>query len=118
MRLAAGLTQAELADRIGASRKTINTIENGVFVPSTVLALRIAAVLGCRVEDIFSLPRRSSPRPSRFLTTSCFFLVPNTQIPRPPHATAAKARAFPLAPVPDPASLPRDFAGETNEFRL
>lgn len=65
LRLAAGLTQAELADRIGVSRKTINTIENGVFVPSTVLALRIAKVLGCRVEDIFSLPPDDPARARR-----------------------------------------------------
>lgn len=48
-----GWTQAELAERVGVSRKTINTVENGVFVPSTVLALRLARVLGVRVEDIF-----------------------------------------------------------------
>ena len=54
-RMAAGFTQAALADRIEVSRKTINTIENGVFIPSTLLALRLAATLGCRVEDIFAL---------------------------------------------------------------
>lgn len=55
LRTAAGLTQADLADLVTVSRKTINTIENAVFVPSTVLALRIAAALNCRVEDVFSL---------------------------------------------------------------
>ena len=54
-RAAHGLTQATLADRIGVSRKTINTIENGVFVPSTVLALQLAEVFDCRVDDIFML---------------------------------------------------------------
>ncbi len=49
------LTQAGLAERVGVSRKTINTVENGIFVPSTTLALRLARALGCRVEDIFSL---------------------------------------------------------------
>ncbi len=48
-----GLTQAELADRVGVSRKTINTVENGVFVPSTVLALKLAAALGRSVEQLF-----------------------------------------------------------------
>ena len=48
-----GLTQAELADRVGVSRKTINTVENGVFVPSTMLALKLAAALGRRVEELF-----------------------------------------------------------------
>jgi putative transcriptional regulator len=51
-----GLTQAELAERVGVSRKTINTVENGVFVPSTVLALRLARALGMPVEALFTLP--------------------------------------------------------------
>jgi putative transcriptional regulator len=55
-RSAAGLTQAELAERVGVSRKTVNTVENGVFVPSTELALRLARALGTRVEDLFALP--------------------------------------------------------------
>jgi putative transcriptional regulator len=50
-----GLTQAELAMRVSVSRKTINTVENGVFVPSTVLALRLAAALGVSVEELFQL---------------------------------------------------------------
>ena len=50
-----GLTQAELAERVGVSRKTVNTVENGVFVPSTTLALKLARALACRVEDIFQL---------------------------------------------------------------
>ena len=50
-----GLTQAELATLVGVSRKTINTVENGVFIPSTLLALRIARTLNCKVEDIFTL---------------------------------------------------------------
>ncbi len=49
------LTQAELAERVAVSRKTINTVENGVFVPSTVLALKLARALGVRVEDLFLL---------------------------------------------------------------
>lgn len=55
IRGALGLTQAELAERVNVSRKTINTVENGVFIPSTVLALRLAAALKRRVEDIFYL---------------------------------------------------------------
>jgi putative transcriptional regulator len=54
-RTAAGWTQAELAERVGVSRKTINTVENGVFVPSTVLALKLARALGTSVEILFSL---------------------------------------------------------------
>ena len=55
IRTAAGLTQAELAERVGVSRKTVNTVENGVFIPSTVLALGLARALGVKVEDLFWL---------------------------------------------------------------
>ncbi len=58
-RTAAGLTQAELAEAVGVSRKTVNTVENGVFVPSTVLALGLARVLGCSVEALFALPDKA-----------------------------------------------------------
>ena len=54
-RIEAGLTQAQLADLAGLSRKTINTVENGVFVPSTLVALRIAAALNLKVEALFEL---------------------------------------------------------------
>ena len=50
------LTQAALAERVGVSRKTINTVENGVFVPSTILALKLAAALDRPVEALFQLP--------------------------------------------------------------
>ena len=55
-RRAAGLTQQELSVVGEVSRKSINAIENGVYVPSTVLALKIAATLNCKVEDLFKLP--------------------------------------------------------------
>lgn len=55
MRTARGWTQAELAERVGVSRKTINTVENGVFVASTVLALKLARALDCTVEALFVL---------------------------------------------------------------
>ena len=51
----AGLTQAALAERIGVSRKTINTIENAVFVPSTLLALKLAQALDAPVEELFAI---------------------------------------------------------------
>ncbi len=52
----AGLTQAQLAAAVEVSRKTINTVENGVFLPSTVLSLKLARHLGVTVEDLFQLP--------------------------------------------------------------
>lgn len=55
-RTAAGLTQADLAEKVGVTRKTINTVENGVFVPSTVLSLKLARALEMSVEDLFQLP--------------------------------------------------------------
>lgn len=61
-RRAIGLTQSRLAEDVAVSRKTINTIENGVFVPSTVLALKIAARLGVSVEDLFWLTEEPQDR--------------------------------------------------------
>jgi len=55
LRTDAGLTQAELAEQVGVSRKTINTVENGVFIPSTLLALKLARSLGVPVETAFFL---------------------------------------------------------------
>ncbi len=55
LRAAVGLTQAQLAEATQVSRKTINTVENGVFVPSVVLAMRIAHALKAPVEEVFSL---------------------------------------------------------------
>ena len=56
LRKAAVLTQQELSESAEVSRKSINAIENGVYVPSTVLALKIAKTLNCNVEDLFKLP--------------------------------------------------------------
>ena len=48
-------TQEELAKRIGVSRQTINAVESGRYVPSTLLALKMAQVFGKPVEDLFLL---------------------------------------------------------------
>ncbi|MGF1549230.1 MAG: helix-turn-helix transcriptional regulator [Sphingomonadaceae bacterium] len=58
LREAEGWTQIELAERMGVSRKTVNTIENGIFMPSTIVALKMARALGKPVEEIFWLGRR------------------------------------------------------------
>ena len=50
-----GLSQADLAARVRVSRKTINTVENQVFVPSAILALRLARALHTTVERLFFL---------------------------------------------------------------
>lgn len=49
------MSQGDLADAIGVSRKTISTIEVGRFIPSTVIALKLARQFGVPVEEIFSL---------------------------------------------------------------
>ncbi|MCH1596150.1 MAG: helix-turn-helix transcriptional regulator [Flavobacteriaceae bacterium] len=56
LRKRASLTQEELSVQAEVSRKSINAIENGVYVPSTVLALKISKTLNCKVEDLFKLP--------------------------------------------------------------
>lgn len=53
----AGLTQQALATKVGVTRKTINTVENSVFIPSTVLALKLAAALDTDVHSLFQLPQ-------------------------------------------------------------
>jgi putative transcriptional regulator len=49
------ITQEELAERIGVSRQTINSIETNRFVPSTVLALKLSMLFGKSVNDFFEL---------------------------------------------------------------
>lgn len=49
------MTQADLAKKIGVSRQTINSIERGKFIPSTLLSLKIASVFNAKVDNIFSL---------------------------------------------------------------
>lgn len=62
------LTQAELAERAGVTRKSVNAIEAGRMVPSVLLALKLARVLGASVETLFSLddpsgaPQHDRPR--------------------------------------------------------
>jgi putative transcriptional regulator len=51
------LTQAELAEKINVSRQTINAIETNKYVPSTVLALKIARLFNKKVEEIFELEK-------------------------------------------------------------
>ena len=48
-------TQAVLAEKIGVSRQAVNAIETGKFIPSTILALKMAAVFETKVESIFQL---------------------------------------------------------------
>ena len=54
-RAEADLTQEELAKLIGVSRQTINAVESGRYVPSTILALKMARVFGKPVEEVFML---------------------------------------------------------------
>jgi len=64
LRQDAGLQQQELAARVGVSRQTISAIEAGATVPSTTLALDLARVLGCRVENLFALAAQDRPLPA------------------------------------------------------
>lgn len=49
------MTQAELAEKVSVSRQAVISIENGKYVPSTILAIRLAAVFGKKVDDVFFL---------------------------------------------------------------
>ncbi|WP_245797296.1 helix-turn-helix transcriptional regulator [Corynebacterium aquilae] len=57
------LTQAELAEACGVTRQTIANIEKGDYAPSVILALDIAAALGCTVEELFRPADDTSPTP-------------------------------------------------------
>ena len=52
-----GMTQAELAAAVGVTRKTVNTVENGVFTPSALLAIKLASALEVTVEELFWIER-------------------------------------------------------------
>ena len=58
LRVARGWTQQELADQVGVSRQSINSIERERYVPSLPLALTFARVFGCSTDDIFTLTRK------------------------------------------------------------
>lgn len=60
-REARGLTQTQLAELMGVSRKTVNTVENAVFSPSTVVALKFARALDAPVETLFWLADATAP---------------------------------------------------------
>ncbi len=57
-------SQAELADRLGVSRQTVNAIENGKYDPSLPLAFGIARLFELRIEDVFNPDGSSAPRPT------------------------------------------------------
>lgn len=52
------ITQAQLAEKVSVSRQTINSIEIGKFIPSTLLALKIAVVFNTTVDEIFHLEEK------------------------------------------------------------
>lgn len=55
LRIQKGLSQNELAIRAGITRQAVSAIESNLYLPTTRVALRLASILGCRVEDLFSL---------------------------------------------------------------
>lgn len=55
-----GMTQAQLAEAVGVTRKTVNTVENRIFVPSTILALKMAGALGASVDELFFLEEEAA----------------------------------------------------------
>lgn len=55
-------TQAELAERLGVSRQTVNSIETQKYEPSLSLAFAIARLFGCRIEEVFLPADRAQPK--------------------------------------------------------
>ncbi len=60
IRVQKGFSQSDLAVRAGITRQAISSIESNLYLPTTAIALRLASILGCRVEDLFSLTERES----------------------------------------------------------
>jgi len=56
-RLAKGITQQDLADRVGVTRQTVLSIEKGKYTPSVALALALAEIFETRVEELFQLEK-------------------------------------------------------------
>lgn len=63
-RAALGWSQAVLAGRLGVSRQTVVAIEHGRLDPSLPLAFRIAALFGCRIEDVFAPDGADASQPA------------------------------------------------------
>lgn len=55
------VTQAELAEAVGVTRQTINSIERGRYDPSLELAFELAEYFDCRIEDLFTYPPDKDP---------------------------------------------------------
>ncbi|WP_330181229.1 helix-turn-helix transcriptional regulator [Nocardia sp. NBC_01503] len=54
------MTQADLADRIGVTRQTVNAIEQGKYSPSLEMAFQIARVFGAALDDVFEYPEEEA----------------------------------------------------------
>ncbi|MDR4496114.1 MAG: helix-turn-helix transcriptional regulator, partial [Nitrospirales bacterium] len=67
IRKAKGMAQGELADRVGLTRQAMYDIEANHYLPSTAIALRLAQVLDCRVEDLFSLSKKGEAIEAEFI---------------------------------------------------
>ena len=61
LRTGSGMTQADLAERIGVTRQTLIAIEQGKYSPSLELAFQIAAVFAVRIDDVFHYPTQEQP---------------------------------------------------------
>lgn len=70
VRVAGGLSQGELASKAGITRQAVSSIEANLYLPTTAVALRLASVLSCRVEDLFSLAESQDVMEGTFLGPS------------------------------------------------
>jgi putative molybdopterin biosynthesis protein len=81
-RIASGLSQVELANRAGFTRQAVSAIEAGQYVPNTLVSLRLAAVLGCAVEDLFRVPDRPNQIEAELVGTQPVLLPARVQVAR------------------------------------
>jgi len=69
VRISKGLSQGELASNAGITRQAVSAIESNLYLPTTAVALRLASVLACRVEDLFSLAQSEEVIEGTFIGT-------------------------------------------------
>lgn len=81
-RKAKGLSQSDLAQRVGVKRQAIYDMESGRYTPNTALALRMARELGCRVEDLFSIDEPASEEPVTLLIDRGHINSPRVSVAR------------------------------------
>ena len=118
LRVQRGLSAAQIAEQVGVSRQTIHALESGSYVPNTVVALRLARVLGVSVEQVFSLPSDAN---APALPAQDVDLLPGSETPEPGQPLQlcrVDRRTMATLPSPLPWYLPASDAVAAGAAKL